>query len=62
MICLNDTFKLISVPVLGFAGPKLPYILHTDASTIVLDAAVYQLQDVRLRALAFASRGLDQYV
>ncbi len=28
--------KLTSAPVLGFADPKLPYILHTDASTIGL--------------------------
>ncbi|KAL6461075.1 hypothetical protein MHYP_G00310410 [Metynnis hypsauchen] len=37
--------KLTSAPVLGFADWKLPYILHTDASTIGLGAALYQVQD-----------------
>lgn len=34
--------KLTSAPVLGFANPKLPYFLHTDASTSGLGAALYQ--------------------
>lgn len=51
--------KLTSAPVLGFADPKRPYILHTDASTIGLGAALYQEQDGKLRAIAFASRGLS---
>ena len=45
---------------MGYADPKLPYILHTDASTIGLGAALYQLQDEQLRAIAFASRGLSK--
>uniref|UniRef100_A0AAX7VQZ3 Gypsy retrotransposon integrase-like protein 1 n=1 Tax=Astatotilapia calliptera TaxID=8154 RepID=A0AAX7VQZ3_ASTCA len=52
--------RLTSAPVLGFADPRLPYILHTDASTIGLGAALYQLQDGQLRAIAFASRGLSR--
>lgn len=52
--------KLTSAPVLGFADPKLPYILHTDASTVGLGAALYQLQNEQLRAIAFASRGLSK--
>lgn len=49
-----------SAPVLGFANPKLPYLLHTDASTTGLGATSYQQQDGELRVLAFASRGLSK--
>ncbi|KAL7868508.1 hypothetical protein SRHO_G00098920 [Serrasalmus rhombeus] len=51
--------KLTSAPVLAYANPKLPYILHTDASTTGLGAALYQEQDGQIRAIAFASRGLS---
>lgn len=51
--------KLTSAPVLGFADPKRPYILHTDASTTGLGAALYQEQDSNFRAIAFASRRLS---
>lgn len=51
--------KLTSAPILGFADPKLPYFLHTDASTKGLGAALYQEQDGQMRAIAFASRGLS---
>lgn len=36
--------KLTTAPVLGFANPKLPYVLDTDASTTGLGAALYQEQ------------------
>ncbi|XP_049332090.1 uncharacterized protein LOC111196705 [Astyanax mexicanus] len=52
--------KLTSAPVLGFANPSLPYILHTDASTIGLGAALYQEQDGHQRVIAYASRGLSK--
>ena len=52
--------KLTSAPVLGFANPKLPYILHTDASTIGLGAALYQIQDGLQKVIAFASQGLSK--
>lgn len=52
--------KLTSAPVLGFADPKLLYLLHTDASTTGLGAALYQHQDGELRVVAFASRGLSK--
>lgn len=52
--------KLTSSPVLGFADPSLPYVLHTDASTTGLGAALYQEQDGRTRVIAYASRGLSQ--
>ncbi|KAK7921985.1 hypothetical protein WMY93_008887 [Mugilogobius chulae] len=51
--------KLTTAPVLGFANPKLPYILHTDASTTGLGAALYQEQEGQLRVIAYASRGLS---
>lgn len=52
--------KLTTAPVLGFANPSIPYILHTDASTTGLGAALYQEQEGTLRPIAFASRGLSQ--
>ncbi|KAL7824273.1 hypothetical protein SRHO_G00342580 [Serrasalmus rhombeus] len=52
--------KLTSAPVLGFADWKLPYVLHTDASTIGLGAALYQVQDGKPRVIAYASRGLSK--
>lgn len=51
--------KLTSAPVLGFADPALPYILHTDASNTGLGAALYQQQEGKLRVIAYASRGLS---
>lgn len=51
--------KLTTAPVLGFANPSQPYILHTDASTIGLGAALYQEQEEKLRVIAYASRGLS---
>lgn len=35
---------LMTAPILGFTDPKLPHILHTDASTVWLGAALYQEQ------------------
>uniref|UniRef100_A0A3B1KCG7 Gypsy retrotransposon integrase-like protein 1 n=1 Tax=Astyanax mexicanus TaxID=7994 RepID=A0A3B1KCG7_ASTMX len=52
--------KLTSAPVLAYANSQLPYILHTDASTTGLGAALYQEQDGQIRAIAFASRGLSR--
>lgn len=60
----QDAFELIideltSAPVLAFANPRFPYILHTDASTSGLGAALYQEQDGQVRVIAYASRGLS---
>ncbi|CAI5692272.1 unnamed protein product [Oreochromis niloticus] len=52
--------KLSTAPVLGFADPKLPYTLHTDASTTGLGAALYQEQNGQTRVIAYASRGLSR--
>ncbi|KAF7641989.1 hypothetical protein LDENG_00266760 [Lucifuga dentata] len=51
--------NLTSAPVLGFADPRKPYILHTDVSSHGLSAALYQEQDGQLRVIAYASRGLS---
>ncbi|KAL6473545.1 hypothetical protein MHYP_G00171060 [Metynnis hypsauchen] len=51
--------KLTSAPVLAFADPKLPYILHTNASTTGLGAALYQEQEGQMRVIAYARRGLS---
>ncbi|KAK7915695.1 hypothetical protein WMY93_011456 [Mugilogobius chulae] len=51
--------KLTTAPVLGFADPSRPYILHTDASVTGLGAALYQEQEGKLRVIAYASRGLS---
>lgn len=52
--------KLTTALVLGYSDPKLPYIVHTDASTTALGAALYQEQDEHMRVLAYASRGLTK--
>lgn len=51
--------ELTTAPILAFADPKLPYILHTDASMSGLGAALYQEQDGQVRVIAYASRGLS---
>ncbi len=51
--------KKSTAPVLGFADPKLPYVIHTDVSTSGLGAALYQEQSRQQRFIAFASRGLS---
>ncbi len=51
--------KLKTAPVLGFADSKKPYVVHTDASTHGLGAALYQEQAGKLRVIAYASRGLS---
>lgn len=52
--------RLTTAPILGFADPKLPYTLHTDASTMGLGAALYQEQEGQMRVIAYASRGLSK--
>ena len=52
--------KLTSAPVLAFANPNLPYVLHTDASRDGLGAALYQEHDGKMRVVAYASRGLSR--
>lgn len=52
--------KLTTAPVLAFADPRKPYILHTDASSSGLGAVLYQEADGRNRVVAYASRGLSR--
>lgn len=52
--------KLTSAPILAFANPSLPYILHTDACCEELGAALYQEQDGHPIVIAYASRGLSK--
>lgn len=50
---------MTTAPVLGFADSKKPYILHTDASSHGLGAALYQEQDGQMKVITYASRGLS---
>nr|XP_061828743.1 uncharacterized protein LOC133614632 [Nerophis lumbriciformis] len=52
--------KLTTAPVLAFADPSKPYVLHTDACSTGLGAVLYQEHDGRKRAVAFASRGVSR--
>ncbi|XP_024120340.2 uncharacterized protein LOC112141437 [Oryzias melastigma] len=52
--------SLTTAPVLAFADPQKPYILHTDASTTGLGAVLYQEQEGQLRVIGYASRGLSR--
>lgn len=45
--------KLTYAPILGFANPKLLFILHTDANTTGLGVAVYQEEEEKIRGLSF---------
>nr|XP_023659188.1 uncharacterized protein LOC111839473 [Paramormyrops kingsleyae] len=49
---------LTHAPVLAFADPKKPYVLHVDASLKGLGAVLYQEYPEGLRPVAFASRKL----
>lgn len=48
--------RLTDAPVLAFADPNKPYILHVDASLSGLGAVLYQEYAEGLRPVAFASR------
>nr|XP_057906640.1 uncharacterized protein LOC131104002 [Doryrhamphus excisus]XP_057906648.1 uncharacterized protein LOC131104002 [Doryrhamphus excisus] len=49
---------LTHAPVLAFADPNKPYILHVDASLKGLGSVLYQQHSEGLRPVAFASRKL----
>lgn len=51
---------LTHAPVLAFADPVKPYVLHVDASFKGLGAVLYQPQEDGLKPVAFASRKLSQ--
>lgn len=52
--------SLTSAPVLSFADPQKPYVLHTDASTTGLGAVLYKEQEGQCRVIGYASRGLSR--
>lgn len=50
--------RLTQAPVLAFANPQLPYVLHVDASREGLGGVLYQDQGEGFRPVAFISRSL----
>ena len=52
--------KLISSPILAYPDFELPFVLHTDASSDGLGAALYQVQDGKQRVIAYGSRTLNE--
>ncbi|KAK3518538.1 hypothetical protein QTP70_001500 [Hemibagrus guttatus] len=50
--------KLTSAPTLGYADFTLPFVLETDASSLVLGAVLYQQQGGKQTVIAYASRRL----
>ncbi|XP_036433704.1 uncharacterized protein LOC118812695 [Colossoma macropomum] len=50
---------LTHAPLLAFADPQKPYVLHVDASLRGLGAVLYQEHPEGLKPVAFASRGLS---
>ena len=52
--------KLISSPILAYPDFELPFVLHTDASSDGLGAALYQVQDGKQRVIIYGSRTLNE--
>lgn len=55
----NIIHCLTHAPVLAFADPNKPYILHVDASFSGVGAVLYQQHPEGMRPVAFASRKLS---
>ncbi len=53
-------YELTNAPTLQFADYDLPFVLHTDASTVGIGAALYQEHEGQLKPIAYASRGLSR--
>lgn len=51
--------RLMQAPVLAFADPELPYVLHADASMDGLGGGLYQQHPEGLRPVSFISRSLS---
>ena len=52
--------SLTTAPVLSFADYRLPFIIETDASDIVLGAVLSQVQEGRTRIIAYTSGSLSK--
>ena len=50
----------ISTPILAYPDYKLPFVLQTDSSSEGLCAVLYQKQNGKLRAIAYASRSVSK--
>ena len=50
----------ITAPILGYPDYELPFILHTDSSTEVFGAVLYQKQQGGTKVIAYASRALSK--
>jgi len=51
--------RLCTTPVLAYPNFELPFILTTDASKVAIAAILSQVQDVKERPIAYASRQLN---
>ena len=52
--------SLVKQLVMNFPDPRLPYVVHTDASAEGLGAVFYQQQGKDLKVIAYASRTLSK--
>ena len=50
--------RFTETPILGFPNFELPFVLETDASEQGLGAVLSQVQDGKMRVIAYASRSL----
>ena len=53
-------YRLSQPPILGYVDFTQPFVVHTDASTKGLGAALCQDQDGQTRVIAYASRALSK--
>ncbi|KAL1258935.1 hypothetical protein QQF64_009512 [Cirrhinus molitorella] len=53
--------RLTQAPVLVFANPQIPYVLHVDVCCEGLGGVLYQDQGQGLRPVAFVSRSLNAF-
>ena len=51
---------ITTAPIMAYPDFNKPFILHTDASVKGLGCLLYQIQDGKLRSIAYGSRTLDE--